>query len=347
MRREERGCDCFAGGSPVLNQYEKAPVFRALFSSYRADQRSGPPSLVVFSSGFFPQAAQVGQPGSGAEAAILEALELDGYVSVIAGRLDDADDLRHVDVPIADYRAAQVAAAGRAELALARIAVGRTQVEVLEVDDGSDRKIGLHGRDRVLVGAHEVAHIERRPEVGTVNRFDESLDAVAVLDEVAVVLDARRNAEACGIIGDFAAGRSKLIQGTVEVADRQIGVAGHVMPHEAGAERCGDVYLLLDPLDLGTIVLLRQALEISPDGIVGNSDSALRRPLHDLADKLGVAGKLIAERNDLHMLAAMLRGEVDDVENGHLTRSERLVKAVGAESELHGNVTSRPWAADS
>src|SRR5699024_11320312 len=83
--------------------------------------------------------------------------------------------------------------------------VGRSHVEVLEVDHHRVGQVLGDGDRGVLVDAHEVADIQRGAEVRLVDRMDDAPYPLRGLHEEAVVLEAGGDAAACRVLRDLLA----------------------------------------------------------------------------------------------------------------------------------------------
>ena len=214
--------------------------------------------------------------------------------------------------------------------------------KVLGVDMES---IGSHagdGNGAVLVNAGEVAHVDEQTVVVMRDGIDQTLDAVAVLCDVAVVLGTGADTQLFTVDGDGADVLDQRRKHTVEAA----GVAAltqtvaNIMSHDLDTEKSRYVQLSAQTVDL---LLGGHALaeEVGADGVGvdihtetvclgteldGKFLLLLKRRL------LAVNGCQIDELNGTK--PHLMRGG-DGVKLGHLAGLDGLLEGIGTDGKFH------------
>jgi hypothetical protein len=194
----------------------------------------------------------------------------------------------------------------------------------------------------VLIHASEVAHIDQETVVIVGDGIHQTLHAIAVLCDIAVVLGAGADAQLLAVNGDGADvlnhGREHAVEAAGVAALTQ--TIANIVSHDLRAEECGNIELTAQTVDL---LLGGHALaeEVGADGVsidVHTETVGLGAELNGIFLLLLQRGLHAVNRSQINEFnrgkTHLMRGG-DGVKLGHLAGLDGLLEGIGADGKFH------------
>ena len=273
--------------------------------------------------------------------AIAGTFVLDGNIAIVAGTAQDGDALLNGNIALAAGTPLPLVASASLEA----LGIFRAEGMLDEVLGMNVEGVGCYagnGHGAILIDACEVTHIHKQTVVVMRDGIDQSLNTVAILGNIAVVLGTGADTQLLTVCGDG----TDILDQRGEHTIKATGVAGrtqtiaNVMSHDLGTQQRCDVQLTAQTVDLllGGYTL---AEKVGADGVgvdVHTATVCLGAELDGIfllllqRRLLAVHGSQIDKLNGIQ---THLLGGGNGVKLGHFPCLDGLLEGVRANGKLH------------